>query len=262
MGNKVTEHMRGHKWSELLALRICERVAAGELLKVICAEKDMPKIETVYKWLSLYPPFFDAFHRAKELSASSLEEEALMMARTLKDPNDFTSVKVQAYNVAMQQLRWSAARRNPGVYGQKGLDGGGKVQVTFNTSLNIAADGKPATDDNKNVFTIEFVPGAQPEEEPEAKTIEVELEAEVEDNVVEDEPGQPEPEEEPEEVNAFGVPKAIGHNWQKPGGRPPHTFKGVKGRRKGAVETKRAATVRARTYKKLTGQDLPEGFDD
>lgn len=242
---KITEHMKRHEYSDLHALKICEQIASGKTLKELCEQDDMPSIVTVYKWLSLYTPFFDAFHRAKEISALSLEEEALTMARELRDPNDFTGVKVQAYNIAMQQLRWSASRRNPNQYGQRALDAGGKIAITINTSLNVAQDGRPPTDDQKSIYTIEFNPEAtEPETEFEAEPAFEALDAVTEDVDNGDE--------------AFGVPKTVDHEFKRKGGRPKGTFKGVAGHRKSAMQTKSAATKMAAKLAKLTGQKPDE----
>lgn len=260
MGNAITEHMRHHTYDEMMALKICENIASGLTLKELCELDDMPNIVTVYKWLSLYPPFFDAFHRAKEISALSLEEEALLMARELKGPNDFTGVKVQAYNIAMQQLRWSASRRNPGQYGQKALDGGGKVSITITSSLNIAQDGQPPTDNAKSIYTIEFDPSQATEKETivvdDAADGDTDLDTEIElpDNAL----------GATEQSAAFGVPKTVDHSFRKKRGRPKDTFKGVVGHRKSANRTKSTATRLAAKLEKLTGgaRNLPNEDED
>jgi len=139
-----------------VALKICELVAAGETILDIGERDDMPSRQTIHRWLSVYPKFFDAMERAKEVSAWSFEEEALGMARKLKDANDFTGTKVQAYNIAMQQLRWSASRRDKARYGQQATAGDTIVPIQINTTLNLGQEGQPAPSDiAQSVYTVE-----------------------------------------------------------------------------------------------------------
>lgn len=139
-----------------LALRICEVIASGRTVTELVKMDGMPSRPTLYRWLTLYPRFFEAFERARELSAQSFEDEAIDMARSLTGPNDFTGTKVRAYDVAMGQLRWSAARRDPQRYGQKQL-GPQAMQVQIVTTLNLGQDGGPSpTDEQTSIFTIDL----------------------------------------------------------------------------------------------------------
>jgi len=52
-----------------LARAICERVAAGEHLTVICAEPDMPNRGSVHRWARERAGFAKVFHRAKAFAA-------------------------------------------------------------------------------------------------------------------------------------------------------------------------------------------------
>lgn len=125
------------------ATRVLEAIAAGDTLKDISQRPGFPTRDTFYKWMMLYPDLKLAYDAARELSALSLEEEALDMARTLKAPNDFTGTKVRAYEVAMAQFRWSAERRDPSRYA-----GGQKtavvVPIQINTTLDLGQQGGAA----------------------------------------------------------------------------------------------------------------------
>lgn len=150
------------KYSPEIALAICEAIASGDTLSDLVKKDIMPSRNTIYRWLTVYPKFFAAFERAREIAAQSFEDEAIDMARILKGANDFTGTKVQAYNIAMQQLRWSAARRDPKRYGAS-VGGSAGVSIQINTTLNLGQDGKPALDASTEGFTIEYnLP--QPEE--------------------------------------------------------------------------------------------------
>ncbi|HEV2530277.1 hypothetical protein [Phenylobacterium sp.] len=52
-------------WSEALGRRLCERLAAGELLYVICREPGMPTPEAVAKWAKAKPGFGAALVSAR-----------------------------------------------------------------------------------------------------------------------------------------------------------------------------------------------------
>jgi hypothetical protein len=126
------------RYSPELALKVLERLAKGELLKDICNEKGMPKRATWWKWVMLYEGLDKAYNAARELSAQSLEEKALGLAAELAAPNKFTGVKIRAYDIAMQQYRWSAAHRDPGRFGTS-THSTLIVPVQINTSLDINA---------------------------------------------------------------------------------------------------------------------------
>ena len=137
-------------------------VAEGKTLTEIAKQPDMPSRKTIYKWLTQYPKFFDAYERAKEVSAQSLEDEALTIARNLQGSNDYSGVKVTALNYAMQQLRWSAARRDPARYGQK-AEAVTTIPIQINTSLNLGQEGQPpASDNHQSVYHVEAVVEVRP----------------------------------------------------------------------------------------------------
>lgn len=155
MTNNVVERRLPVPYAPEIAVEICDLIANGKTLVEIADTPGLPTRQTIYRWLTLYPKFFDAYERAKEISAQSLEDEALEMARTLKGANDFTGTKVQAYNIAMQQLRWSAARRDKTRYGQQ-VQGQTTVPIQINTTLNLGQAGQPvATDIAQSIYTVE-----------------------------------------------------------------------------------------------------------
>ncbi len=124
------------RYSPELALRICEKVAQGETLIEVCKGTGMPNRTSFWRWVMLYKDVGVAFQAARELSAQALEDEALTMARLLKNPNEFSSVKVRAFDIAMTQLRWSATRRDPAKYGVK-AEKTITVPIQINTTLDL-----------------------------------------------------------------------------------------------------------------------------
>lgn len=133
------------------ATRILEFIAGGDTLLDASKRPGMPTRDTFYKWMMLYPDLKLAYDAARELSALSLEEEALQMARVLKEPNDFTGTKVRAYEVAMAQFRWSAERRDPARFagGQKAAI---MVPIQINTTLDLGQQGGAATAAAKTTY--------------------------------------------------------------------------------------------------------------
>jgi hypothetical protein len=66
---RVSAELRRRKeyamWSEALGQRLCERLAAGELLYAICREPGMPTPEAVAKWAKAKPAFRAALISAR-----------------------------------------------------------------------------------------------------------------------------------------------------------------------------------------------------
>lgn len=235
MPENVIDRRLPVKYSPELALAICEAVAEGLSLVKVCELPDMPSRGTVYKWLTVYPKFFDAYERAREISAQSLEDEAIDMARMLTAQNDFTGTKVQAYNIAMQQLRWSAAHRDRNRYGERAA-GTTVVPVQINTTLNLGQNGEPATDNAKSIYTVEFNVAVPPAPTADDEPPTLDLAPETGDN-------PPLPFDLPEtQKQDLYVPA------KKPGGQPGPR-KGIPGRRKSEAATKMTATRLAKKDK-------------
>lgn len=137
------------KYAPELALEICEKVAKGKILTEVCKGDGMPNRTTFWRWVMLYKDVAVAYQAARELSAQSLEDEALKMARELKEQTGFTTVRVRAYDIAMQQLRWSATRRDPSKYGQKA-----KETITVPIQINTTLDLGGNMSDGQGIYTI------------------------------------------------------------------------------------------------------------
>lgn len=219
------------KYSPEVAVEILEAVAEGKTLVEIETLEGMPSRKSIYKWLTVYPKFFDAFERAKEISALSFEEKSLAIAEKLEMANDFTAAKVTAMNYAMQQYRWSAARRDKVRYGQQ-TTVNNTVPITINTTLNLGQEGMgPATDNETSVYTItaHVHAGDDPEADPNPDEEVLDLAETSDDNSSE---------------RAFGLPEAESQQLHNPpNGRPPKTR-----RRRGhktAAGTKRTAKIYA-----------------
>lgn len=227
------------------ALAICELVAEGKTVVEITAMEGFPSRPTLYRWLTVFPEFSDAFERAREISAQSIEDELLTMARILKDKNDFTGVKVQAYNIAMQQLRWSASRRDPGRYGQKTAVSA-VIPIQINTTLNLGQDGKEASTTTDSIYTL-------------TAEIPVPSDADTEDDLDNLDAIQ-----DTGEAVAFNVPEVQRHQLSKlKQGRPPNEQVLInKGKHKSEAQIKRdiarKATMLAKKKAKENGSSSGE----
>lgn len=116
------------------------KIADGATLREIAKMPGMPTKSTIQRWIMKYPELSTAWKAARELSASALEDEALDMARVLKKQSGFTGTKVRAFEVAMNQFRWSASHRDPATFGQTAQPNL-VVPIQINTSLDLG-DGK------------------------------------------------------------------------------------------------------------------------
>lgn len=139
-----------------VALKVLERMAEGETLASVCREDGMPSRVTVWRWVQLHPEFARAFDAARTLSAMAFEEKALGLAIKLKDKAaDLTGTMVRAYEVAMGQFRWSAARRDPGKYAQQNTVNL-SVPIQINTTLDLGtAPGSRNTKEYPDIYRIE-----------------------------------------------------------------------------------------------------------
>lgn len=165
-----------------LALKICERLANGETLTAICKPGEMPARNTVYGWALRYPAFDEALRAARELQADSLFDEALDLARAVREPDETgdggrkekSAAKVRAYDVAMNHLRWSAGRLKPNTYSEKAAVNVA-VPIQIVTPLNLGQAGATELEQKENVYEIEATvveesqgESQDPAEQPEA----------------------------------------------------------------------------------------------
>jgi hypothetical protein len=92
---------------------ICARLADGESLRSICADKDAPDRATVAKWCASYPDFAASYHFAREVGLDQLAELAL--AEAIKaDPEH-----VQSARLAWDARRWHLSKMLPRKFGER-----------------------------------------------------------------------------------------------------------------------------------------------
>ncbi len=132
-GVKSKKKGRPSLYSDKLAAKICRRLAEGESLRAICADKAMPGLSTVMGWL------FDGKHEGfPEQYARARESQAELRADEITDIADGVehgaSEAVQAARLRIDARKWIAAKLLPKRYGDK-LDLGGTVGLRWEDAL-------------------------------------------------------------------------------------------------------------------------------
>jgi hypothetical protein len=112
-----------------IANAICARLAEGELLTDIIAERGMPTRGTLYRWAERDPPGFGSrFAYARSMQAHAIAEKGVKMA------NEATAETAQAVRVKFDAYKWFAGKLLPPIYGDKTLhvggDGEGPIAVS------------------------------------------------------------------------------------------------------------------------------------
>lgn len=132
-------------------VEVLEGIASGKLVKeVLPTGKD----QIAFRRIAVeYPEVAEAYKVARQISAAPLEEEALAEARKLLAPNEFSGTRVRAAEVAMNQFRWSAARRDPASYGER-APAQTVVPIQINTTLDIGQAGGGASPAAIDTYTF------------------------------------------------------------------------------------------------------------
>jgi hypothetical protein len=98
-------------FSQSAADTICARIADGESLRSICAEKAMPSRAAVFKWLQDFPIFADQYARAREDQAETYADDVVRIADQELDAN--------RARVRIDARKWAAGKLKPKKYGDK-----------------------------------------------------------------------------------------------------------------------------------------------
>ena len=113
---------RPSSFSQKVADVICSRIADGESLRAICAEKAMPSRAAVFKWLQDVQSFANQHTSAREDQADTFADDVVRISDTEFDPN--------RARVRIDARKWAAGKLRPKKYGDKvvnemiGRDGG------------------------------------------------------------------------------------------------------------------------------------------
>ena len=149
------------KYNPELALAIVEEVASGTLLRDVLRRRHMPTRSTWFRWLMTYPELGKAYTAALVLSAAAMEEEALALGREIVTGHE-DGTQVRAYEVAMNQLRWSASKRDPGRFGER-MPVSVRVPIQINTTLDLGSEGAGGTLEHPNIYGLTASVAANPQ---------------------------------------------------------------------------------------------------
>lgn len=126
-------------YSDELADEICDRLAKGESLREICADREsgwLPGESTVYRWLNENEPFRERYTRAREAQADGKFDEAWRIASTATPEN------VQVARLQVDTIKWQASKLSPKKYGDSvKVEGALGVNVTIKQFTPAPDDG-------------------------------------------------------------------------------------------------------------------------
>lgn len=158
------------KYNPQIALEIVERIADGDLLSRITAKDAIPLTvtrTTFLRWVATVPELATAYSAAMQLSAHAFEEKAIEKAEKVAALPG-SPQNVSAASLLISQYRWSASRRNPTRYSDKG-NTQIIVPVNINTTLDMGS-GKQSVDvEVPDIYTIKI-----PEKVEEGEFVELE----------------------------------------------------------------------------------------
>lgn len=109
---------------------ICDRLCAGESLRTICDDKDMPSTTSVFRWLAAHEEFRAQYAHAREVQADAIFEEILDIADNAKNDwmerrgDDDAGWQANGEHIQRSKLRidarkWMAGKLAPKKYGEK-----------------------------------------------------------------------------------------------------------------------------------------------
>lgn len=133
---------RPSMYNQAMADEICDRLASGESLRTICRQDHMPNHSTVMRWV-VQPdhPFCNQYRMARQAQMETLAGSMLDIAADA--PRD--GVEMMRARLLCDNIKWSAARLLPGVYGDR-------VMVDANVNQNIESFGPQAATQLANIL--------------------------------------------------------------------------------------------------------------
>ncbi|MFW6278189.1 MAG: hypothetical protein ACOC1T_02150 [Halorhodospira sp.] len=131
---------RPTKYSKALANRLCQRLAAGESLRSICASDKFPSISTVLLWVvdGDHEEFSEQYVRAREAAGYAHADRVVeTVEKLLAD-----KLKPDVAKAVMDGLKWSAERMAPKSHSPRHQvtgEGGGPIEKV--TRVELVAPG-------------------------------------------------------------------------------------------------------------------------
>jgi transposase-like protein len=96
-----------------LVERICAEVATGESIADITKQPDFPSEKTVYRWLSKYAEFREAYAAARSLGIEKHANDIIAIA----DAAELTNENINKARLRIDARKWILAKLLPKKYG-------------------------------------------------------------------------------------------------------------------------------------------------
>lgn len=155
------EYVGGMKFTAYVpevAWRVCEMIAEGKTFDEIFSEENRGTVcaqTTFFRWVLNYGECRRAYLMALEISSYVLEDLAMQEAKKIASAPG-SAQRVSAFRAYIEQLKWSASKRNPKAFSDKA-----PVNVTVPIQINTGLDmgdgqGKeaPKVQGGENVYAI------------------------------------------------------------------------------------------------------------
>ena len=118
---------------------ICSRLAAGETLRQICKDENLPAASTVVEWCDAHPEFAERYARARSKGLDAIADEIIEIAdasssdyiETENGPR-LNAEHVQRSKLRVDSRRWLLSKLRPDKYGDR-------TAVDVSGSLNFGA---------------------------------------------------------------------------------------------------------------------------
>jgi hypothetical protein len=125
--NRKSNAGRKALYSEELATAFLDELASGKSLRKVCSKEGMPSIQTVLKWERENEAFALRYAQARDDRGMAFGEKIIDLVEDVIA----SKIQVDAARLAIDSLKWTAARLAPKVYGDK-------QQVDITQTVNVA----------------------------------------------------------------------------------------------------------------------------
>ena len=115
-------------FTEILAAKICQRIADGESIRAICSDPDMPSTTAVFRWIASgkYDGFRQLYEASMQIRLETLGDGLIELADAPIERNAagaIDSAAVQMRRLQIETRRWILSKLLPRKYGDRmGLD--------------------------------------------------------------------------------------------------------------------------------------------
>ena len=115
-------------FTEILAAKICQRIADGESIRAICSDPNMPSTTAIFRWIAngKYDGFRQLYEASMQIRLETLGDGLIELADAPIERNAagaIDSAAVQMRRLQIETRRWILSKLLPRKYGDRmGLD--------------------------------------------------------------------------------------------------------------------------------------------